>query len=149
MTLRNRNYLGEKKGEADFYKSLHARNKGVFYRGSGEGGKGIGMGAIGAGVYLTWHKGMAKAFASHHKQGGKVEAYKIKSGLKMLDSKSELIIDLKADMGFDPWGYSDDPAFAKLITTAAKKAGFDGVISDNLAEGLVMFDPKNIEKVEQ
>jgi len=143
MSLRRRTYLAEKKYEATFYKSLYDRNKGIFYRGTAKSGKGIGMGALGQGVYLTWHKGMAKAFAQHHGQGGTVIAYKIKPGLKILDSKSKLMIDLKAEMGFDPWGYSDDPVYAKFITSQVGKAGYDGVISDNLAEGIVIFDAKN------
>jgi len=149
MSLRRREYLDELKGEADFYKFLHKRNRGVFYRGSDKGGKGIGMGAIGAGVYLTWDKRVAKAFAQHHGQGGKVEAYKLKPGLKILDSRSQLVIDLKAEMGFDPYGYTDDPMFANFITYHAKKAGFDGVISDKLAEGLVIFDFKKMKKVKE
>jgi len=145
--LRQRGYLEELKGEADFYPSMYRRNKGIFYRGSGKGGKGIGMGALGKGIYVTWHKGMAKAFAQHHKQGGKVEAYKLKAGLKMLDSKSEFMSKVKKEMGFDSWEYTDDPAFASMITMRAKKAGFDGVVSDNLAEGIVVFDAKNVKKV--
>jgi hypothetical protein len=65
----------------------------------------------------------------------------------MLDSKSQLMTDLKAEMGFDVYGYSDDPMFANMITYNVKRAGFDGIISDNLAEGLVVFDAKNVEKV--
>lgn len=147
MSLRRRGYLVEAKGEAAFYKSLYARNKGIFWRGSGAGGKGIGLGALGKGVYLTWKEGMAQAFAQHHGQGGKVEAYRVKPGLKMLDSKSQLMASLKAEMGFDLYGYSDDPMFANMITYNVKQAGFDGVISDNLAEGLVIFDAKNVERV--
>lgn len=145
--LRSRSYLSELKGEADFYEFLYKKNDGVFYRGSGKGGRGIGLGAIGAGLYFTWDKRMAKAFASHHGQGGKVEAYRFKKGLKMLDSKSDLMLNLKKEMGFDPWGYTDDPAFARIITKRAKAAGFDGVISDSLVEGIVVFDSKNVEKM--
>ena len=139
--------LAEIKDEAKFYASMYRKNKGIFWRGAGKGGKGIGMGAIGKGVYVTWEKGMAKAFAQLHGQGGTVEAYKLKKGLKMLDAQSKTMADIKKSMGFEPWEYSDAPLFANIITGTAKKAGFDGVVSDKVADGIVVFDPKDMEKV--
>ena len=147
MNLRQRSYLTEDKNLADFYPMMYRRNKGIFYRGESKRGKGVGLGALGEGIYVTWHKGMAKAFASHHKQGGKVIALKLKKGLKMLDSKSPLMIEWKADMGFDPSQYSGDKMYARIITSNAKRAGYDGIVSDNLAEGIVVFDPKNVKQV--
>ena len=139
--------LAEIKDEARFYASMYRKNKGIFWRGAGKGGKGIGMGAIGKGVYVTWEKGMAKAFAALHGQSGKVEAYKLKKGLKMLDQQSATMGDIKKKMGFEPWEWTDNPMYANFITHEVKGLGFDGVVSDKVAEGIVVFDPKDMEKV--
>ena len=48
-------------------------------------------------------------------------------------------------MGID--GYSADPMFAKAITYEMKKMGYDGVVSDDRIEGLVIFDDKKVKKV--
>ena len=51
-------------------------------------------------------------------------------------------------LGFEPWDYTNDPQFNKILTFELKKKKFDGVVSDNDMEGLVIFDPKNLELVE-
>ena len=35
---------------------IYRKNKGIFYRGVGKGGKGTGLGALGKGVYITWDR---------------------------------------------------------------------------------------------
>ena len=44
-------------------------------------------------------------------------------------------------------GYSADPMFAKALTFELKKMGYDGVVSDDKIEGLVIFDDKKVKKV--
>ena len=138
--------LEEAAKSPSWYDALWRRNKGIFWR--GEGGKKATpvVGAIGEGIYVTWHQGMAKAFAQLH-GGGEVAAYKLKKGLKMMDSKSEEMAGIKRSMGFEPHEYAGDRMFARIITNRAKELGYDGVASDNLAEGIVVFDPKNVTKV--
>ena len=128
-------------GEARFYKSLHAKNKGIFYRGASRAGAGGGsdLGALGRGLYLTWNKNVAQFFAD--RSGGQVYAYELLANLKLLDAQSREMVAIKAAMGFQPWEYSDDPMYAASITAEVKDLGYDGVISDNRAEGLVLFDP--------
>tara|TARA_Y100000310_G_scaffold307464_1_gene349564 strand:+ start:378 stop:833 length:456 start_codon:yes stop_codon:yes gene_type:complete len=133
--------------EARFYRSLHGRNKGIFYRGakgSGPGG-GSGLGALGRGLYLTWDEGMARFFAE--RSGGQVYTYKIPSNLKLLDAQSNEMAEIKAGMGFQPHQYSDSPMYAAVVTNSAKDLGYDGVISDKVADGLVLFDPKKAKLI--
>lgn len=133
--------------KARFFRSLHSRNKGVFYRGARKAGAGggSGLGALGRGLYLTWDKVMAAEFA--RRSGGEVFAYKIPSSLKMLDAQSEEMGEIKATMGMDPWDYSDSPMYASIVTSEAKEWGYDGVISDKVADGLVIFDPKKAKLI--
>jgi hypothetical protein len=131
--------------EAEFYAYLYKKNKGIFYRGEGADGHGVGMGALGAGLYVTWEKAMAKAFAD--RQNSHVFKYKLKPGLKLLDAQSRTMAWLKAEMGFHPWEYSDDPMYALMLTDKVRSLGYDGVISDKLADGLVIFNAKNAKKV--
>ena len=65
--------------EASLWDIIFRKNKGVFYRGIGKGGKTTGLGALGVGVYLTWVEGMAKAFADRMGSGGIVKKYKVKT----------------------------------------------------------------------
>jgi hypothetical protein len=138
--------LDESKKSPAWYEALYKKNKGIFWR--GEGGKKSSpvVGAIGEGVYVTWEKGMAKAFAQIH-GGGKVAAYKLKRGLKMMDAQSNEMAAIKKRMGFGPDEYAGDRMFARVITIQAKELGYDGVASSRLAEGIVVFDPKNVTKV--
>jgi uncharacterized membrane protein (UPF0127 family)/shikimate kinase len=132
-------------GEAVWYANLHRQQKGIFYRGAKAVGrdKGLGWGALGKGLYLTWQKGMAKFFAD--RGNGEVFTYKVAPRLKILDYSSKEMAEIKEQMGFKPWEYSDDPMYANVITNAVKKLGYDGVVSDNPAEGLVLFDGKKAE----
>ena len=126
----------------DWYDNLHKRNKGVFWRGSRHAGAGGGgdVGALGRGLYLAWDKGMAEAFATSN--AGNVYTYRLPEGLNLLDAQSKEMADIKASMGFQPWEASDSPLYATIVTNEATKLGYDGVISDNRADGLVVFDPE-------
>ena len=125
--------------KADWYAPLHSRQDGLFYRGVPPGGTGLGWGALGRGLYLTWRKGMAKAYA----QGGPIYTYSIPPDLNLLDYSSDEVADIKRSMGFQPWEYSDDPMYAAAITFEVEELGYEGVISDNPAEGLVIFNPSS------
>jgi len=131
--------------EARWFRGVHSRNKGLFYRGARGTGPndGSGLGALGNGVYLTWSKPMAEFFAERSR--GQVYTYKVPSNLKLLDAQSEEMADIKAEFGFAPHEYSNDPAYARIVTKAVKDLGYDGVISDNQADGLVVFDPRKLE----
>ncbi len=134
--------------EADFYQGLYKHNDGIFHRGEGKNGKGLGLGALGKGIYLTWEKDAANAFKMHHGPDGTLSEYKVKPGLKIADYQSKEVGDIKAKMGFQPWDYSDDPMFAAILTMDLKEAGYDGVISDKAIEGLVIFDANNVTRKE-
>ena len=58
--------------EASMWDWIYKKNKGVFYRGVGRSGKGTGLGALGKGVYITWDRGMAQAYAKRQGAGGEV-----------------------------------------------------------------------------
>lgn len=130
-------------GRAEFYNSLWDRNKGIFFRGT-SGGKGIGFGALGKGTYVSWDEGVAKAFAkiSSEKNGGKPQIQKIHldKNLNLLDSRSKVYGDIKRELGVQPYDKIDDPFFASLLTEKVKEKGFDGVISDDRFDGIVVFN---------
>jgi 8-oxo-dGTP pyrophosphatase MutT (NUDIX family) len=133
--------------EAKFYRSLHGRNKGLFYRGAKRPGAGGGsdLGALGRGLYLTWDRNMAQFFADRNR--GQVYTYKIPGNLKLLDAQSQEMADIKATMGFKPWEYSDSSMYAAIVTNEAKALGYDGVISEKVADGLVLFEPRKAKLV--
>ena len=134
--------------EASMWDSLYRRNKGVFYRGIGRGGKGTGLGALGKGVYLTWTESMAKAYAKRLGGKGEVKRYQVKRGLKIADAEQNKdFANIKSAMGMGVSDYSDDPMFAGMLTMELKRKGYDGAVSDNVAIGIVIFDEKNVEEV--
>ena len=134
--------------EAKFYDNLYNKLNGVWFRGEGQGGKGLGLGALGKGTYLTWTEEAAKAFSIHHGSDGEVVKYKVKSGLKIADYQSKEVADIKKSMGFEPWEYSGDQMYSAILTMELQQAGYDGMISDKAIEGLVIFDAKNITRTE-
>ena len=129
--------------QAKFYDSLWIQNKGVFYRGT-SGGKGLSMGVLGAGTYVSWKEGMAKAFAkiSAMKNQGepKVEEIKLSKDLRLLDAQSKTFNDIKRKLGVNPFEKVGDPLFARVLTEEVKMLGYDGVISDDVADGIVIFE---------
>ena len=134
--------------EASMWDYIYKKNKGVFYRGVGKSGKGTGFGALGKGVYLTWSESMAGTFAKHQGTGGVVKKYKLKRGLKIVDAETDKdFADVKAEMGFGPKQFSDDPMFAGMLTMMLKDKGYDGAVSDDVATGICIFDSKNVKEV--
>ena len=127
---------------------LYNKVNGTFYRGEGQGGQGLGLGALGKGVYLTWTEDAARAFSIHHGPDGDVVKYKVKPGLKIADYQSDEVAEIKAKMGFKPWEYSADKMYTAILTMDLKDAGYDGAISDKAVEGLVIFDANNVTKIE-
>ena len=132
---------------------IYRKNKGIFYRGVGRGGKGTGVGVLGQGIYLTWERGMAQAFANRQGADGKVEEYKIKRSVKIADAggigkPDQDFIDVKAEMGFAPHQHAgNDPMFAAMLAIGLKAYGYDGAVSDDVATGVVIFDKKNIKEI--
>ena len=134
--------------EASMWDFLYRKNKGVFYRGIGRGGKGTGLGALGKGVYLTWTESMAKAYAKRIGGKGEVKRYQVKKGLKIVDAETNKdFASIKSAMGMGVKDYSYDPMFAGMLTMELKRKGYDGVVSDDVAIGIVIFDEKNVEEV--
>ena len=134
--------------EASMWDFLYRKNKGVFYRGIGRGGKGTGLGALGKGVYLTWTESMAKAYAKRIGGKGEVKRYQVKRGLKIADAEQNKdFASIKSAMGMGVKDYSYDPMFAGMLTMELKRKGYDGAVSDDVAIGIVIFDEKNVEEV--
>jgi hypothetical protein len=131
----------------DLWSNLQSISKGIFYRAEEKAtGKGTGLAAMGDGVYLTWDKSSADYFLTQLTDGV-VKKYKVKPGLKMADKISDEFGEIKIKMGFQPWEYSNDPMFGPMLKMALQDKGYDGAISDNPVEGIVIFDPSNIEEV--
>ena len=136
-------YKVQHKEGAELWDSFYEINKGEFWRGESTTGAGVGLGALGKGIYISDKKGIAEFFAGQSK-GGVVNRYKIKPGLKLIDSLDQKVIDIKKEMGFEPWEYSDSPMYSTYLTNKLKKLGYDGVVSAKPAEGMVIFDKKNV-----
>ena len=136
--------------EVSMWDFLYRKNKGVFYRGIGRGGKGTGLGALGKGVYLTWTESMAMAYAKRLGGKGEVKKYQVKRGLKIADAETNKdFANIKSAMGMGVSDYSGDPMFAGMLTMELKRKGYDGAVSDDVAIGIVIFDEKNVEEVTQ
>ena len=134
--------------EASMWDWIYKKNKGVFYRGVGRSGKGTGVGALGKGVYITWDRGMAQAYAKRQGSGGEVKEYKLKRGLKIVDAEADKDFEeVKAEMGFEKHQFSDDPMFAGMLTMLLKKKKYDGAVSDDVAIGICIFDEKNLKEI--
>jgi len=125
------------------------RLEGNLYRGSTDtivGGSNLGV--LGAGVYLTWQEDVALAFArlAADKYGGQpiVECYKIKQDLNLLSRDSQEWAQLMRSLGFEPWDNVNSPQFSAHITNVLSEQGYDGVISHDPFDGLVIFDDGNV-----
>ena len=141
-----KSYITEAVKSPNWYKSLYRKQKGIFYRGEDPKTRksGAGLGALGTGIYLTWERDTALAYANLATKGVVVE-FKVPANLKLADSKGEDFLSVLEKMGIT--GYSADPMFAKALTFELKKMGYDGVVSDDKIEGLVIFDDKKVKKV--
>ena len=138
--------------EASMWDWIYKKNKGVFYRGVGRGGMGSGVGVLGKGVYNTWDRGMAQAFADRQGSGGEVKEYKLKRGLKIVDAggigkADKDFIETKELLGFAPHQTSHDPMFATMLTMRLRDLGYDGVVSDDVANGICIFNAKNLKEI--
>ena len=132
--------------EGSLWDWMYKKNKSVFYRGQSSSGKGMGFGMLGLGIYLTWSDSMAQKFADKQ-SGGVVQTYKVKRGLKMADNTSKEFAAAMAALGRKPWEWSRSKQFSMFLTGELKQLGFDGAFSDNPAEGIVVFDQKNVKVV--
>ena len=74
--------------EASLWDYMYKKNKAIFYRGQASSGKGMGIGMLGLGIYLTWSESMAQSFAKKQSRGV-VQTFKVKRGLKMADNTSK------------------------------------------------------------
>lgn len=142
--------MAKRKSKKVWFESLLA---GEWFRGTDAKGKGVGVAYMGSGVYLTWMRGVAEAFAklavdASGKGPPKIHSYHLKPGLKILDNKSALMVNIKRELGVSPWDKIDSPLFSKILAARVQEEGFDGVIDDNPADGLVIFNPENVVKVE-
>lgn len=122
---------------------------GDLYRGTTtEGVGGSNLGVLGAGVYLTWEKNVAEAFAriAVDRQGGspQIEIYQIVPGLKLAVRGEEDWNQVMKNLGFEPWDNVSSPAFSAMLTDRFKNLGYDGVISLDPYDGLVIFDTQNV-----
>ena len=132
--------------EASLWDYFYKTNKGIFYRGQSSSGKGMGIGMLGLGIYLTWSESMAKAFAKKQSQGI-VQTYEVKKRLKLADNTSNDFAKAKKNMGLKPWEWSQSKEFSSILTMELKQMKYDGAYSDNPAEGIVIFDKKNVKEI--
>ena len=142
-----KSFLAEAVKSPNWYKSLYKKQKGIFYRGEDPKTRksGAGLGALGTGIYLTWEESTANAYANLAQGKGVVVSFKVPSNLKLADSRGEDFISVLEKMGIS--GYSADPMFAKAVTFELKRMGYDGVVSDDKIEGIVIFEPKKVKKI--
>jgi hypothetical protein len=106
----------------------------------------MGIGMLGLGIYLTWDKGIAQAFADRQSKGV-VKSYKVKKGLKMVDNTSKDFVKAMANLGRKPWEWSQSKEFSGFLSGELRQMGYDGAYSDNPAEGIVIFDKKNAKEI--
>ena len=132
--------------EGSLWDYMYKTNKGIFYRGQSSSGKGMGIGMLGLGIYLTWSESMAKAFAKKQSQGI-VQTYEDKKRLKLADNTSNDFAKAKKNMGLKPWEWSQSKEFSSILTMELKQMKYDGAYSDNPAEGIVIFDKKNVKEI--
>ena len=132
--------------EASLWDYFYKTNKGIFYRGQSSSGKGMGIGMLGLGIYLTWSESMAQSFAKKQSRGV-VQTFKVKQRLKMADNTGNDFAKAMANLGRKPWEWSQSKEFSGFLTGELKQMGYDGAYSDNPAEGIVIFDKKNVKEI--
>ena len=132
--------------EASLWDYFYKKNKGIFYRGQSSTGKGMGIGMLGLGIYLTWDESMAQSFAKKQTKGV-VQTFKVKKGLKMADNTGKDFATAMANLGRKPWEWSHSKEFSGFLSGELKQMKYDGAYSDNPAEGVVIFDKKNVKEI--
>jgi hypothetical protein len=103
------------------------------------------MGKLGRGVYLSQEEGMAGGFA-RKQNGGRIYEYVVRDGLRIADAEGKELIKIKKFMGLKLDDWREGKIYADYITNGLKKLGFDGVMSGNLANGLLIFDAGNVRQ---
>jgi len=120
------------------------------YRGDTTAGRigGSGLGVLGTGVYLTWDENAASGFAriAADKYGGEpiVNTYSIALGLNILERHAQDWVDVMASLGLDQWANMAGETFSAILTSKFRELGYDGVISSDPYDGLVIFDSENV-----
>ena len=132
---------------AEFWPALHAKNKGIFYRGVGPNAlsKDKYVGALGAGLYVTWDKDTARAFAG---EDGTVIRYRLPVDLVLLDDMSRDMGKIKMTMGMNPWDVAAGRMFANVLRMEARALGYEGGISSDRFTGIVVFDEDRAEALD-
>lgn len=139
----------------------------LWYRGTDAKGKGVGKAYMGFGLYLTWDRKMAEAFAHLAVEGSapipalgtkgtkgskkhppKLMTYYLQPNLKILDNRSKTMFKIKKLLSVNPWDKIDNPLFSRLLTHYVKEKGYDGIIDDEAADGLCLFDATHVELLE-
>ena len=92
-------------------------------------------------------RGIGKAIAIQLASCGAKISLVARNQNKLIDVQDQDFADVKKKMGFEPWEWSDSFGFASTLTKELKKLKYDGVISDKEAEGILIFDEKNVEEV--
>ncbi len=132
--------------EGSLWDYMYKTNKGIFYRGQSSSGKGMGIGMLGLGIYLTWSESMAKAFAKKQSQGI-VQTYEVKKRLKLADNTSNDFAKAKKNMGLKPWEWSQSKEFSSILTMELNLMMFDVAYCDNAGEFIVIFDKKKLKEI--
>lgn len=139
------------KDAAEFYEPLYKKRGGVFFRGTcSEKPKKprYGTWALGYGTYLTWDREMAGVFAKASSgPPGKpvVETFEVPPGLKLLDATSKTMFSAKDSVGLKWDEYATDPVQARALSYEISRQGWDGVVSDETTEGMVVFDKEKLK----
>lgn len=125
-----------------------------FYRGVDAAGRGVGAAYMGNGLYATWSKPAAIAFARNAafasgRTPPKLITYRLKPGIKLLDNHSREMIEIKKFLGVAPWDKIDNPLFAVALTHEVQGAGYDGIIDSDPFYGMVVFDSAWLEPVSE
>jgi hypothetical protein len=138
---------GRAAATADSWPALHARNKGIFYRGVGPNSlsKGRHVAVLGEGLYVTWNEATARAFAG---EGGTVIRYRLPHDLVLLSELSQDMGRIKMLMGLNPLDVRAGAMYAAVLRSEARRLGYEGAISSDRFTGLVVFDPDRAEALD-
>jgi len=119
------------------------------YRGTAKGiMASFGVGVLGAGVYLSWDervaRGFANIYADRYDSEPLMSVYRIAPNLNILEKETEDWNQVMAGLGLEPWDKIGGQFFSNLLTSKLKELGYDGVISRDPQDGLVIFDGHNV-----
>jgi hypothetical protein len=123
---------------------------GDLYRGTTTGPlRSFGVGVMGAGVYLSWDKKIAETFAAAYADyyGGDpvITTYRIAPNLNILERMVDPAWDIiMREVGYEPYKKIKGASFSGLLSARLEELGYDGVVSSDPFDGLVIFDSKNV-----